>query len=115
MLESSSSNTGFLRRRVQRAASAEELRVDESLASADEAAAVHWDTEEFELEEEGMVIFDGGSFSRGPFSLGARCAADAGLHPRSCAMSVLHIRVPAPSLWLICIGSTTHSWIVTEG
>jgi len=68
---------GIPRRRVQRVARVEELRVDESLgASADGATAVHWDEEEFELEEEGMVIFDGGSFSRGPFSLGAQSAAD---------------------------------------
>ena len=59
-------------RRVQRAPSAAELRVDESLPSGNEADAAHWDIEEFMLEEEGMVIFDGGSFSRGPFSLGTR-------------------------------------------
>ena len=48
-----------------------ELRIDESQAPGDDAHAAHWDVEEFMVEEEGMVIFDGGSFSRGPLSLGA--------------------------------------------
>ena len=43
-----------------------------------------WEVEEFELEEEGMVIFDGGSFSRGPFSLGARLRVHAGHATQAC-------------------------------
>lgn len=45
------------------------LRIDEGLGSEDGKPVV-WDVEEIEFEEEGLVVFDGGSYSRGPYQLG---------------------------------------------
>ena len=46
------------------------LRIDEGVGSEGDKTVV-WDVEEIEYEEEGLVVFDGGSYSRGPYQLGA--------------------------------------------
>lgn len=53
-------------RRIQRAESVGGLQIGEGAGPE-----VSWELEEIEPEEEGLVIFDGGSYSRGPFQLGA--------------------------------------------
>ena len=65
-------------RRVQHAASADSLRLrGDSTPSQDEA---EWDTESISPEEAGFVVFDGGSYSRGPERLGAGLLNITGRH-----------------------------------
>jgi hypothetical protein len=73
----------------------EELQIEKGDSSIDDE---EWDTDNIEEEEEGLAIFDGGGYSRGPLRLGTLllfCDAEK----NQCPSPILHIRVP-------CLGAS---------
>lgn len=67
ILETKRLENGSIERRFQMAEMKEELQIEKGDSSIDDE---EWDTDNIEEEEEGLAIFDGGGYSRGPLRLG---------------------------------------------